>query len=87
MAFMGGSESLRVRLRFPFGKAFGLLKSWINQINFPHSIMSRLVFLLSIGRAGSSALEKMGYRILIQQNELLPPPFINTFFFMVKFSL
>lgn len=32
MVFMEESERLRVRLRFPFGKAFGLLKSWTNQI-------------------------------------------------------
>lgn len=87
MAFMGESESLRARLRFLFGKAFGLLKPWINQINLPHSIMARLAFFSGIGRAGSSALEKMGYRILIQSNECLRlsyiyfPPFLLIHFF------
>jgi len=66
MDFTVELERLRMRRKLAFGEAFGLLKSWINQIKkfrvaLRHGWYSYL--------ADSSAFEKRGNRILIQPKE------------------
>jgi len=57
MDFTVELERLRMRRKLAFGKAFGLLKSWINQIKIFHVALWHGGYSYLVD---SSALEKRG---------------------------